>query len=371
MNSASLVATARHSLGGLWLAPAPACRSFSARMSRGWTEKKVRQRRIYGKQLFYSESTGEWVFVGNHSLLLIDEAQRIPGIGLTLKLLHDNLPDLQIVATGSSTLDLVSKTAEHLTGRKRTFILYPIAQSELRLQATPAALKKDVDQRLIWGSYPEIITTIDIRERRARLQELTDSYLYKDVLELNDIRNPSKVRDLLKLVAFQIGGTVSHAELATQLGISQETVGRYLHLLEESFVLFKVGGFSRNLRKEVTKTNKYYFYDLGVRNALINNLNDLNTRNDIGGLWENFLVLERLKFLHYTQQITTPYFWRTYTGAEIDYVEERDGQLFGYEMKSGKKKSKPPKSWLETYREASWQIINRDNWFSFVTNEGS
>ena len=307
--------------------------------------------------------------VDGYELLFIDEAQRIPDIGINLKILHDGLPDLKIIATGSSSLDLASKTREPLTGRIWTFTLFPIAISELFEINNQFEIDQNLALFLIYGLYPETLSLTNTKDKYQYLQELSSSYLYKDVLEMVSIKHSSKLHDLLRLLAFQIGSQVSFSELANALGMSKDTVISYIDLLEKSFVIFRLSGFSRNLRKEVSKMDKIYFYDLGIRNILIDNLNSLDFRDDIGKLWENFLITERKKQLSNQISYANTYFWRTYTGAELDLVEERAGRLFGYEFKFKTKGIKAPKAWLETYPHAEFLQINRDNYFSFLTEQ--
>lgn len=299
--------------------------------------------------------------VEGYELLFIDEAQRIPEIGINLKLLIDELPHLRIVATGSSSLDLASKVQEPLTGRAWVHRLYPIAMAELRLQYSRFELDAMLEDRLVFGSYPDIFSLAGDDQRREYLVNLSASYLYKDLLEIGGIRYSSKLRNLVRLLAFQIGHEISLSELGSQLQMSKETVASYIDLLEQSFVVFRLGGFSRNLRKEVSKQNKVYFWDLGVRNVVIDNLKPLAQRNDAGALWENFVVSERLKWLHGQQMLASLYFWRTYTGAEIDIVEERGGALHAYECKWTRAGGRVPESFQKAYPGASYEVINRDN----------
>lgn len=308
-------------------------------------------------------------FVGKHRLLVVDEAQKISAIGLNLKLLVDHLPDLQIIATGSSSFDLARHVGEPLTGRKTTLIQYPLAQLEIAAVESRHETDARLESRLIYGSYPEVVLLPDNREREQYLTEIVSSYLFKDILELEGIRQSAKLGRLLQLLAFQIGKEVSYTELGTSLGMSKNTVNHYLDLLEKAFVLQRVGGFSRNLRTEITKNSRYYFVDCGVRNALINNFNTLAMRNDVGELWENYLVMERLKKQAYLGPTSTNYFWRTYSQKELDLVEDRCGTLFGFEMKWGKAKTKPPKEWAAAYPQASYQVIDRDNYLAFIGAE--
>lgn len=306
------------------------------------------------------------LLVSGYDAVFIDEAQRIPEVGLSLKILLDNFPKLKIIVTGSSSLDLASKISEPLTGRIYSYKLFPISQGELGVTNTQYEMENQSEERLIYGSYPEIFSLKSIQEKTKYLQNLTATYLYKDLLEFGDIRNSSKIHDLLKLLAFQIGNQVSLTELSSTLELSRITVDRYIDLLEKSFIVFRLPGFSRNLRKEVTKMDKIYFYDLGVRNAIIGNLNSLNNRDDAGKLWENFLIVERMKKMGYAQKICSFYFWRLSSGAEIDLIEETEGKLHGFEFKYGKKAVKVPHSWITGYPNATATFINQNNWKEFV-----
>lgn len=309
------------------------------------------------------------LLVEGYELLFIDEAQRIPDVGINLKILHDSLPHLRIVATGSSSFDLANQVKEPLTGRTWTYTLYPIALGELTDRYNPFELQQKLSEYLVYGTYPEVFSLANRKEKISYLNELCSAYLYKDILEITSIRYASKINDLLRLLAFQIGSEVSLSELGASLSMSKETVISYLDLLEQSFIIFRLSGFSRNLRKEVTKMDKIYFYDLGIRNTIINQLNSVEQRNDVGALWENMMIVERKKQLSYQAVYAGTYFWRTYTGAELDYIEERDGQLHGYEFKYGSRKPKAPQSWLDTYANASYSYVNQDNFHSFAVTD--
>jgi predicted AAA+ superfamily ATPase len=304
--------------------------------------------------------------VAGYDLLFLDEAQRIPEIGVNLKLLVDHLPDLRIVVTGSSSLDLASRIQEPLTGRAWVHTLYPIAVSELARNFNPFELDELLEDRLVMGSYPEVFTIQRAADRREYLQNLAASYLFKDVLEIGGVRHSQKLRNLLRLLAYQVGGEVSYTELGGQLQMSKDTVASYIDLLEQSFVIFRLGGFSRNLRKEVTRQDKIYFWDLGVRNVVIGNLRPLAERNDVGALWENFVIAERLKRLRYSQTPANLYFWRTYTGAEIDIVEERGGELHTYECKWGTSRGRMPASFIDAYPGASYAVISRQHYREYL-----
>ena len=306
-------------------------------------------------------------YVADYQLIAIDEAQHIPRIGQALKILVDQFPGLRLIATGSSSFELAGQIGEPLTGRKRTLILYPLSLLELKKTLSPWELKQNLADYLVFGGYPEVLTAKTKKEKRLLLQELVDSYLLKDILAFEKVKSSHTLLNLLRLLAFQIGQQVSLSELGRQLGIDYKTVARYLDLLEKSFILFPLRGFSRNLRKEIAKKAKYYFYDTGVRNALIQNFNPPPLRNDLGQLWENYIVVERLKKSRYRQLAVNFYFWRTWEGQEIDLVEERGGRLFGYEIKwQAPKKPRPPKNWQATYPNARWQLITPENFLSFV-----
>lgn len=306
-------------------------------------------------------------FIGKKDLIVIDEAQYIENIGLNLKLIVDHLPKVRIIATGSSTFDLAKQVGEPLTGRKHTLKMYPLSQIELKQIETPSQTKAYLESRLIYGAYPEIVTMSSNAERKDYLHELVSSYLLRDILAFEGIQKSKKLVDLLTLLAFQIGKEVSHAELASNLSISKTTVEKYLDLLEQVFVLINIRGFSRNLRKEVTKTSRYYFCDVGIRNALINNFNSISRRDDVGILWENYLMMERLKKQEYSQLWSHNFFWRTYDQKEIDWVEEREGQIFGYEFKWGQKVVQAPNLWTKTYPKATFDCINQENYLPFIT----
>lgn len=307
-------------------------------------------------------------FIGQETtLLIVDEAQKIPQIGDNLKLLVDSYPKLKIIASGSASLSLAQKVGEPLTGRKKTLLLYPISAKEIIQTKNQGFYLETLEERLIFGSYPEVFQKGSWTEKQEYLLELVDSYLFKDILELEQLKHSKKLVDLLTLIAFQIGQEVSLSELGNRLDFHKDTVARYLDLLEKAFILVNIRGFSRNLRKEISKTSRYYFWDNGIRNAVINQFNPLNQRNDLGQLWENYLIIERLKKQSYEQIFSRNFFWRTYSQAEIDWVEEREGKLFGFEIKwSPRKKIKPPKDWLKTYDNASWQLITQENFLEFI-----
>lgn len=306
-------------------------------------------------------------FIGSHRLLIIDEAQKIKNIGLNIKLILDQIPKIKVLASGSSSFDLAQQIGEPLTGRKFTLKMFPLAQLELNNIENKAETAAHLEERLIYGSYPEIVLLKDNLSRSTYLRELITSHLYKDILELDGLRHSDKIIKLLQLLSFQIGKEVSYHELGKQLGMSKNTVDRYLDLLIKSFVLFKLSGFSRNLRKEVSKNSRFYFYDIGIRNALINNFNPLSIRNDIGMLWENYVICERFKKQEYLNKRANNYFWRTYDKKEIDLVEEYGGKLHGYEIKWAVKKTRIPKEWLKTYNNSKYHLINKSNYLEFIS----
>jgi uncharacterized protein len=300
-------------------------------------------------------------------VLIIDEAQRVPNIGLNLKILIDNHPEITILATGSASFDLANKINEPLTGRKLTFTLYPLSYPEISQALGAFEARGALEQWLIWGGYPEIVTSpAHLRERL--LGELVGSYLFRDLLELEGLRRADKLVDLLRLLAFQIGHEVSVSELATNLSINRQTVERYLDLLEKVFVIYRVSGFSRNLRKEITKNVRYYFYDNGVRNSLIQNFNPLALRDDVGELWENFLMIERMKAHEYAGRLINRYFWRTYDQKEIDLIEEQGGKLLGFEFKwrAGVIKKATQQEFLSAYPNATLTTITQENFVDFL-----
>ncbi|MBC8184827.1 ATP-binding protein [candidate division KSB1 bacterium] len=303
---------------------------------------------------------------GGYDLIVIDEAQHIANIGLGLKMLIDHTPNLRVIASGSSSFDLSNKLGEPLTGRQRIRTLYPISMLEIKEQFGAMEIIQHLDEFMIYGTFPEVLLLKNNNEKIEYLNTLRDSYLLKDLLILENVRNANKLVQLLKLLAFQIGNEVSLNELSNSLGLSKHTISRYLDLLEKVFIIKRVGGFSRNLRNEITKTCRYYFLDNGIRNALINNFNQLDSRDDVGKLWENFMFAERLKRNTYKHHFANYYFWRTYSRQEIDFVEEYGGKLFGYEFTWGKKTKKAPRLWLETYKNSSFVVINKDNFLEFV-----
>ncbi len=306
-------------------------------------------------------------YVEGYELLAIDEAQNIPNIGMGLKIIVDQTPDIRIIVTGSSSFELAGQVGEPLTGRKHTLSLYPMAQSELLSCCNRFELREKLADFLVFGTYPEVLTAFNQKTRIEVLTEIANSYLLKDILVFDRVRNSRTLLDLLKLLAFQVGKEVSFNELAVQLNTDVKTVQRYLDLLEKAFVVIRLGGFSRNLRKEITSKSKYYFVDNGMRNAIIAQFNALDMRNDTGALWENFMFMERLKYRAYQPQYANMYFWRTYDKQEIDLVEEYGGALHGYEFKwSPQKKPAAPGAWREGYPKASFTVIHSGNYQEFI-----
>ena len=307
--------------------------------------------------------------IGNKKLLVIDEAQKIPEIGLKLKLIVDSIKDIKVIATGSSIFDLSNRLGEPLVGRSNTMNLFPLAQMEFALEEDYLTTRTKLEERLIFGAYPELEEHEDWNEKIEYLNGIINNYLLRDILEFNGIKKSDKIMDLLRLIAFQVGKEVNIEELAISLkGISRNTVESYLDLLSKVFIIYNVRGFSKNLRKEIIKTSRWYFYDNGIRNAVIRNFNTLDFRMDKGELWENYLMSERIKFNTYNSKWVNHYFWRTYDQQELDLVEEEAAQLRGYEFKwNPNKKVKIPGGWKNAYPEASFKVIHTDNYLDFIT----
>lgn len=302
-------------------------------------------------------------FVAGRRLLVLDEAQRVEGIGLALKILHEHFPKTQFLVTGSSSFELGRSVKEPLTGRKREFLLYPVSLAELARQHDFTALRELLARLLRFGSYPEAITSSAPAEI---VQAIADDYLFRDILELENFKSVALLRALLEAVALQLGNEVSTNELSRLVGISRETVDRYLDLLERSFIVFRLRALSRNSRKEIAKGRKVYFYDLGIRNALIKNFNELHLRADVGALWENFCVNERQKHNHYAGRMVNPWFWRTYDQKELDFVEESGGRFAGYEFKWGGGSARGAKAFLATYPGSTAEVIEPANIWDFA-----
>ena len=305
--------------------------------------------------------------LGNTKLLVIDEAQNIPEIGLILKLIVDSIAGIKVIVTGSSVYDLSNKLGEPLVGRKNTIYLFPFAQMEFSKQENYKTTTSKLEERMLFGSYPELEQYPDWNDKINYIKEIINSYLLKDILVYEGIKHSDKIYDLLRLIAFQVGKEVSVQELANNLQISKNTVANYLDLLTKVFILHKVEGFSRNLRKEITKSNRWYFYDNGIRNGIINNFNRLEARNDVGELWENYLVTERIKFQNYNQKSVSNFFWRTYDQQELDWLEEENGKLSGFEFKwNENRKAKIPTAFAKAYPEATFEVINKQNYLEFI-----
>lgn len=307
-------------------------------------------------------------FLGEGKIFCIDEAQRVVDIGLSLKILVDNFPDIQIIATGSSSFDLANRINEPLTGRAVSFILSPISLSELKRYKNKAGnfdFEKILPEVLRFGCYPEILTG-KAEDKIQYLKEVSGNYLYKDVFEFENVKKPEMLIKLLQLLALQMGNEVSFNELAAKLEVNRDTVIRYIDLLEKAFVIFRLPPFARNLRKEIGKKNKIYFYDLGIRNAVADSFGNLEDREDIGALWESFCITERMKFLQNHNLYRSVYFWRTQSKKEIDYLEEYDGRLYGYEFKWGAGKYKIPREFLDEYKNSSVVLVNRGNSSEFL-----
>ena len=318
------------------------------------------------------QSTNEFElknYFRDSKLIILDEAQSVENIGLTLKLLVDTYPEIQIIATGSSSFDLANKTGEPLTGRARRFTLYPLSIEELKTQYNQFEIDSYFEKSLIYGMYPSVFKLSDVNAK-LELDEISSNYLYKDVLEHEKVKNSTILLELLQLLALQLGNEVSYHEIGNRLKLDGATVKRYIDLLTKCFVIFPLHAFSRNKRREISKSVKIYFYDLGIRNSLIQNFNPLKIRNDVGALWENFCIIERLKYNQAHLRFVNSYFWRTYNQKEIDYIEEHSGQLDGYEFKWGTpaKAYSPPKEFIENYENATVKRINPSNYLEFITS---
>jgi len=305
-------------------------------------------------------------FVGRHQYLIVDEAQYVKNIGHNLKLIVDHIPGIKVIATGSSSFDLSQNIGEPLTGRRFVLKLFPLAQMEISKQEKSHETAANLETRLIYGSYPEVITLRDNKLREEYLRELVSSYLFKDILALEGIRYSEKLVRLVQLIAFQIGSEVSLSEIGRQLAMSKNTVERYLDLLEKAFVIFRLNGFSRNLRKEITKNSRYFFYDIGIRNAVVGMFNPINLRDDIGKIWENYIISEVQKHREYQRLSSRLYFWRTYDRKEIDLVEDYQGHLSAYEIKWRRTRVPVPKDWRRHYPQADFNVIHRGNYLNFI-----
>lgn len=307
-------------------------------------------------------------FVGTDELIVIDEAHLIPNIGIGLKIMVDNIPNIRIIITGSSSFELAKQVGDPLVGRKFTYLLYPLSFLELKKTLSNIEMDEQLEDALVYGMYPEVLATKGNDEKIKVLREITNSYLFKDILIFEGINNSKILLNLLELLAFQIGSEVSLSELGNSLNIDKKTVARYLELLEKTYIITPLRPYFINRRNSVIKKNKYYFLDLGVRNTVIGNYNPISKRDDIGKLWENFLVIERIKKQEYQPIYSNNYFWRSHTNKEIDWVEMRDGKLFGFEFKWGKNKTTNEKMWLKSYpTEAMFEKVDKENYISFIS----
>ncbi|MBN2174636.1 MAG: ATP-binding protein [Bacteroidales bacterium] len=303
-------------------------------------------------------------FLGTYKLIVLDEAQTISDIGMVLKIISDTFPEIQIIATGSSSFELGNKVMEPLTGRSRVFYLYPFSLEEIKETRDLISIQANLDNFLRFGMYPEVFLRSD-NDAIEELNNIAGNYLYKDILQYENLKRSDLLINLLRALALLIGHEISLNELSRLLGENINTLKRYIELLEKSFVIFRLRSYSRNLRKEIAKGQKIYFIDLGIRNALIQNFNPMTMRNDSGGLWENFCVIERIKHNHNSRKFVNTYFWRTYDQKEIDYIEESGGNLKIFEFKFNERaKSRPSAEFLKTYPESSFQVIHKDNFYN-------
>lgn len=304
--------------------------------------------------------------IGTAKILCIDEAQRIENIGLCIKMIVDQIPGVKVYATGSSSFELADKINEPMTGRKWEYQLFPLSFQEMVTNSNLWDEKKLLHHRLIYGYYPDVVNNPG--NEREILAQLSDSYLYKDILTWERIHKPDRLEKLVQALAFQMGNMVSYNELGQLAGLNNETVEHYIHLLEKSFIVYRLGTFNRNLRDELKKSRKIYFYDNGLRNAIIKQFSPIGMRDDVGALWENFLMAERLKKIHYNRLYCNRFFWRNQAQQEIDYIEERDGQLHAYEFKWSDKKGKKkfPVKFTDAYNPAITEVIHQENYLEFI-----
>jgi predicted AAA+ superfamily ATPase len=302
-------------------------------------------------------------------LLVIDEAQNIPEIGQKLKLMVDEIDQIRIIASGSSSFDLYNQTGEPLVGRSFTYLLFPFSQQELSTSENLLETRRKLESRLIYGTYPEVEMMENDANKMEYLKDMVNSYLLKDILAIEDIRNSGKMKDLLRLIAFQTGNEVSYDELGKQLSMSKNTIEKYLDLLSKVFIIYRLGAYSKNLRKEVTKAGKWYFYDNGIRNALISNFNPIVLRQDIGQLWESYLISERIKNKYFNTKSAEYYFWRTYDGQEIDLIEECDTRISAIEFKYSEKNIRIPRAFAEAYPEANYVQVHKENYLQWLVNQ--
>ena len=304
--------------------------------------------------------------IGNNTIIVIDEAQRIPDIGLRLKLITDQIPDVQVIATGSSSFDLSNKLNEPLTGRKREFKMYPLTFNEMVSSTNLLEETRMLPHRMVYGYYPEVVCNPG--EEKIILKELADSYLYKDILSMDGILKPEKLVKLLKALAYQIGSQVSYNEVGMLVGLDSKTVEKYITILEKSYIIFRLTSLARNIRNELKSSRKIFFWDLGIRNAVIGNLTQIENRQDAGALWENFVIAERMKMLAYNGSFAQTYFWRTKQQQEIDYLEEEDGKIKAFEFKwnPNKAAAKCPDSFLTAYQNPEFKVITPLNVDEFL-----
>ncbi len=302
--------------------------------------------------------------VAGYDYLFIDEAQNIPAIGKNLKLLVDTQSQISVFATGSASFELKGQLGEPLTGRSRFFTLYPFTLSEISKGYLEAINK--LPELLIYGSYPQVYMEKNLKEKRRLLENIRNGYLLKDVLQLENIKDSLFIMNLLRLLAYQVGNDVSFNELARNLNTTVKTIQRYLDILEKAFIIFRLYGYSKNLRKELSKSPRFYFWDNGIRNAVISNFSSVEVRNDTGQLWENFCISERIKKQTYNETFSNFYFWRTYDRQEIDLIEIRDEQLLAFEFKWGHKKTKVPRAFQVNYPDAEYAVINRESFYNFL-----
>ncbi|MEO0626807.1 MAG: ATP-binding protein [Bacteroidota bacterium] len=318
------------------------------------------------RDLLANVNTARWRrIIGDAKILVIDEAQRISDVGIKLKLVTDQIPEVQLIASGSSAFEMANQINEPLTGRKWEYKLYPLYFGELETEHGFVQENQLLEQRLIYGYYPEVVTRVP--DEREILSNIADSYLFRDVYSWGNIRKPEKLTALIQSLAYQVGREVSYNELSKTVGLDNETVENYIQLLERAYIIYRLPPLSRNLRKELKTKRKIYFYDNGIRNAVISQFQPLANRQDIGALWENFLLAERLKYLSYYRLYSNRFFWRTADQQEIDYVEERDGTMWAAEFKwNPKKQVRFSDTFLRAYPEHQLSIVNRDNYFDFI-----
>lgn len=314
--------------------------------------------------LYNKTSTELRQLIGSKTLVVIDEAQMVKDIALTLKILIDTYPNIQIIATGSSSFELAGSISQPLTGRKLEFILYPFSITELRSLYSDIEINRLISHFMIYGMYPEIV--LNNENTALLLKNLAFNYSYKDVLQYQGIKNPEILEKLLKALALQIGNEVSYNELSSLVGIDKNTVANYIRILEQAFIIFRLPPLNRNLRNEIKKLKKIYFWDVGIRNALINNLNPPDLRQDTGNLWENFFIAERIKYLNNSLVHKNFYFWRTQQKQEIDYIEESGGVFEAYEIKWNKKRATIPSTFTQSYQVANQYVITTQNYLKFV-----